>query len=107
MVEITTYGDLPGRKWIPGPHEACEDCGWLGAPIEFKRHVYSPPHVWIRPGSAAPLADWIMDGTGILPAPEVMDLQITRIYCGPPAEYPAPPTPEDLLRSAGLDYLIT
>jgi hypothetical protein len=102
MVDVTTVLDHV-RRYIPGLHEACETCGWTGPPIEFKRHVYSPPWVWMKPGSGSRIADWLEDDSPVLRG---LDIQVVRIYSGPSAEYPALPTPDDLLRGAGLGHLV-
>lgn len=57
----------------------CQPCGMRFSDVEFRPHRYSPPLLYMR------------------------DSHWGAIYCGPPARYPAVPTPEDLLYGAGLD----
>jgi hypothetical protein len=64
--------------------------------VRFRRHRYDPPllySVWTRPLKASVV---LLGATpSLLPADE-----IRAVHCGPPADQPVPPTPEEILHHA-------
>ncbi|WP_157408203.1 hypothetical protein [Actinoplanes sp. N902-109] len=96
--EVTSLGEA-NRSYI------CRN-GHLWQEVEFRRHRYDPPlnYMDYGPGIAPAVVEVDVDSFGAL-RPQVR-FPVRSIYCGPGADQPCVPTPEEILHGAGLGYLI-
>lgn len=91
LLEITSLSEAVGRYLCLAGHMSVE--------VPFRPHRYSPPLLYMDPRDMTPF-QWTMDSS-LEPIMGWMH-EPRPIYCGPPAPYPAVPTPDDILRGAGL-----
>lgn len=95
MVETTRFGD-PAPTYVYGGWNGHRYDGCTGGPVETYVPRYVPPYRMVR--TAPFVAVHFTESDQIQIAP----VEMMVCHIGPPAPYPAVPTPEDLLREAGL-----
>lgn len=98
LVNVSTVNS--SLTYVPGRWLACERCGNTAEPIEVRpARPYVPPLVYViscNVGTARFTAGDDMPEIG------PVDATYGRVYCGPAADLPAVPTPDDILAAAGL-----
>lgn len=81
----------------------CQDCGLTFAEVRYRPHRYEPTLLYMIDFADLEPATFTVDPQAL---PVMPRYTIGKIYCGPPADYPLPPTPEELLAHApGLHWM--
>lgn len=76
----------------------CHGCGRRIPVVEFRRHEYSPPLRYAVFTEELKASIW-SENEDFGP-PTIMPIKFGSIYCGPPADQPHIPTPDEILDAA-------